>query len=260
MGGGLAVRGERYIWAAIGSIGGRRFRDHVDEQAADYWSQRRDTRWEMNSHWRDAVGDEAFEEIGAEHLAIYDMFARALDRPFTGGTVVDWGCGGGANAVAFAPRAETFIGVDISTESLAECERQVRAVCDTAVETRLVELTRPAAAADGLQSKVDLFLCLYVIETMSGPDAVRDLLRIASDVLASDGVAYLQVKYHTQDSRTRGLPALSYARNLGQTTTFAIEEFWSIAAECGLEPKLITLVPQTRFDVRYAYYALVKRG
>ncbi|KWX66077.1 hypothetical protein ASJ79_06780 [Mycobacterium sp. NAZ190054] len=35
-----------------------------------------------------------------------------------------------------------------------------------------------------------------------------------------------------------------------------MEEFWNLAAECGLTPRLITLVPENRLDSRYAYYAL----
>jgi hypothetical protein len=45
---------------------------------------------------------------------------------------------------------------------------------------------------------------------------------------------------------------------MAQTTTFAIDEFWLRAQELGLVPRLVHLVPQNRFDARYAYFALIK--
>jgi hypothetical protein len=97
-----------------------------------------------------------------------------------------------------------------------------------------------------------------VIEVTTGPDEVRRILRIAERVLAPGGLAFVQMKYHTTDGRTRGRPGVRYERNLALTTTFTIDEFWSLAGECGLEPKLVTLVPKNRLDERYAYYAMVK--
>lgn len=201
---------------------------------------------------------DAWLEIGREHWAIFSQFARSMDYGAELGTVLEWGCGGGANAVAFAPHAEKFIGADISEESLAECERQVRATCATPIETRRIDLSCPEDAAAGLEDSCSTFLCLYVFEVTSGPEEVRRILRIAEQTLVSGGTAFVQMKYHTDDRRTHGRPGVRYSRNLALTTTFAIDEFWSLAGSCGLEPKLITLVPQNRLDVRYAYFALVK--
>jgi SAM-dependent methyltransferase len=253
----VALRGERFIWSAVGKVGGQRFRDRVAHQASKYWGTQHDDLWESNSHWRDALGDEAFTEVGDEHVAIFDRFAKALGAPVDGGTVLEWGCGGGANAVAFAPRAERFIGADISEESLAECERQVRRVCTTPVETRRIDLAAPERAVADLDAKCSTFLCLYVIEVTTGPDEVRRILNVAKRVLEPGGIALVQMKYHTDDPRTRGRLAAKYERNLALSTTFAIDEFWQLADDCGLPPQLVTLVPETRLDVRYAYYGLV---
>ena len=214
--------------------------------------------WESNSHWRDALGDVAFREVGDEHVAIFDRFAKALGVEVDGGTVLEWGCGGGANAVAFAPRADKFIGADISEESLAECERQVRAACTTPIETRRIDLENPERAVADLDATCSAFLCLYVVEVTTGAAEVRRILNVAKRVLAPGGIALVQVKYHTDDPRTRGRLAARYERNLSLTTTFSIDEFWELADGCGLDPKLVTLVPENRLDVRYAYYALTR--
>lgn len=254
----MALRVERFIAAAIRRLTPRRHDARIGKQAARYWSTSDgDRSWESNSHWRHGIGDEAFEEVGREHWEIYQRFARGL-RIQTPGTVIEWGTGGGANAVAFAPHANRFIAADISRDNLAECARQVEAVCDTPLEIRRIDLADPDAAADGLGYSCDTFLCLYVIELTTGVDAVRTILGIAQRVLRPGGMALVQMKYHTDDGRTRGRPGLIYTHNLASTTTFTVEEFWRLADDCGLAPQLVTLVPRNRLDSRYAYYALVK--
>jgi SAM-dependent methyltransferase len=254
----MALRGERFVAMAIDAVTGPKRRTRIEHQAAEYWEDPDHYLWEANSHWREGIGEDAWHEVGRDHWAIFETFARSLQSSLRLGTVVEWGCGGGANAVAFAPRAERFVGADISDASLAECARQVGEVCDTPVETRRIDLERPEAAAAGLDGSSSTFLCLYVIEVTTGPDEVRRILRIAERVLAPGGLAFVQMKYHTTDGRTRGRPGVRYERNLALTTTFTIDEFWSLAGECGLEPKLVTLVPKNRLDERYAYYAMVK--
>jgi tRNA G46 methylase TrmB len=168
----MALRGESYVAAAVNAVGGRRFRDRIVHQAAQYWESAGKPNWESNSHWRDAMGDDAWLEVGNDHWAIFSQFAKSLASGTDLGTVLEWGCGGGANAVAFAPHAERFVGADISDASLVECERQVRATCTTPVEMRRIDLTHPEQAAEGLTGSCSTFLCLYVVEVTSGPDEV----------------------------------------------------------------------------------------
>ena len=66
-----------------------------------------------------------WDVVGRGHLELFDRLARVVERKEQLGTVVEWGCGGGANAVSFAPRCSSFVGVDISQDSLDECARQV---------------------------------------------------------------------------------------------------------------------------------------
>jgi hypothetical protein len=49
-------------------------------------------------------------------------------------------------------------------------------------------------------------------------------------------------------------------RNLAHNTTFAIDEFWGVAKEHGLEPHILMLVPEQPVvrDEQSAYYALEK--
>lgn len=225
-------------------------------EARDYWADTSDEEWSANSHWREGLGDEAWFEVGREHLRLHDLAANALGHSLTPDVVVEWGCGGGANAVAFAPRTRRFVAADVSEASLAECERQVAAECAAPVEQRLIDIARPEAAAAGLQGACELFLCLYVLELTAGREEALRIMRIAADLLSPTGMALVQVKYHTADRRTRGR-GRDYRRHLASMTTFGIDEFWTLVREeCGLEPRLVVLVPENRLDRRYAYYAL----
>jgi cyclopropane fatty-acyl-phospholipid synthase-like methyltransferase len=144
------------------------------------------------------VGEEAFLELGMDHLAMFSRFAKALDRPASPGAVVEWGCGGGAIAAGFAPVAKSFVGTDLSEENLTECRRQVAAVCDTPVETLLVDVAHPERAVEGRDNSFDTFICLYVFEVMAAPEEVFRLLRIAERLLVPGGMAVVQFKYQSR--------------------------------------------------------------
>ena len=232
--------------------------DKTVHDAGEYWTVGDDDpAWEGNSHWRAGLGDDVWHSIGADHLAIFQTFAKAVNLPLRPGVVAEWGCGGGANAVAFAPIADAFIGIDLSRESLDECVRQVAMVCDTRTDAVLVDIRELEAAAAGRDGTCNTFICLYVIEVLPSEEDVRRILRIAERMLVSGGMAMVQIKYQTADWRPRRYKR-NYARSLSTMTMFGIDEFWLLAGECGLTPRLVSLVPENQLDSRYAYYALTK--
>jgi len=231
--------------------------DRIVDDAGTYWAGRDDPAWESNAHWRSGLGEEHWRTVGAEHLAIFGMFAKALDLPATPGVVVEWGCGGGANAVAFAPAADQFVAVDVSSDSIDECVRQVAMVCDTPVVPLPVDIREPERAAVGRENSCDTFICLYVFELLPSVEDVERILRIAERMLVPGGVAFVQAKYHTADWRPRAYKR-DYAHNLSTMTSFGIDEFWSLTTDIGLTPRLLTLVPENHLDDHYAYYALTK--
>ena len=232
-----------------------------DSQA--YWGAPGTDRQRFNAHWRGHgafVDDERWLEVGRQHLRLYEVMARAVGRgdgPLE--RIVEWGCGGGANAVHFAPLAREFVGVDIAHASLDECARQLAAAGRTNFVPLLISAADPEAACSRLAGGCDLFLCVYVFETLPSPEYARRVLRIAHRTLASDGMAIIQVKYRTHKMRT-GPRRWSYVRNLAHNTTYAIDEFWLEAEACGLRPRLVSLVPKQPLveDERYAYFALTR--
>ncbi len=233
--------------------------------AGRYWSAGTDGRFRGNSHWRGegGLGSEAWERIGDRHVNLYRRFAAFAGVEPTPRHVVEWGCGGGANAIPFARLAEQFVGVDVAASSLAECRSQLEAegLAErfTSVEAAVDDPEAAAREVLGSAGPCDLFLCVYVFELVPGPAYVTRLLRIARDLLAPGGAALVQFKYATADWRSRPR-RWAYRLNLANMTVLHVEQFWRMAEEAGLTPQAMTLVPQDRLvgDERYAYALLTK--
>lgn len=229
----------------------------IESDAEAYWRDSGHPGWQSNSHWREGMPDN-WDGIGASSLALAERLARITGEPLPSRRTVEWGAGGGANAVRFAPRCVEFIAVDIARESLVECEQQVALVTSTPIRTVLIDVAEPETAIAGIgPASCDLFLCLYVMELVPSQSYGLRLLDIAAQLLAPAGVALIQTKYSTTApsslSRRR-----AYRRDLANMTTYPIEEFWIEAGKRGLRPLTVTLVPEDPLDERYAYYLLVR--
>lgn len=257
----LAGRTEATLQRGLASVGLRQSGRRIAADSQAYWSDMRSSRWKANSHWRDAPvfeGSDLWRQIGQRHLAMFERGARMVQFSRPWHRIVDWGCGGGANAVHFAPRAGEFVGVDISSESLAECGRQIAAVCDTPFRPVLIDVAEPERALELIQAPCDVFLSFYVFELIPSPEYGERLLRIAARLLAPGGLALIQTKYDTGRWRTRPRRR-AYRTGLAEMTTYPIPEFWDLAVRCGLDPEAIELVPRNELDERYAYFLLSKR-
>jgi hypothetical protein len=86
-----------------------------------YWNDPSNRGVQQNSHWR-GVGifadDAGWLALGREHLRIYEEFSRIIGVKQPPKRVVEWGCGGGMNAVHFGRGVDAYYGVDISSASL----------------------------------------------------------------------------------------------------------------------------------------------
>ncbi len=224
--------------------------------SAAYWAASGTDLWRSDSHVKGSVT--GWDLIGREHLSQFLDFARAVEGDPRPARVLEWGAGGGANAVVFAPDAQEFIAVDVSQAVLEECRRQVAAVCDTTFTPVLVPVDRPEVASELIAGQVDLFLCFYVIELLPSRQHARRVMKQAARLLRPGGLAVVQVKYQTLSPFTRSRTWAYRRGEVASMTSFPIEAFWSMAAECGFTPHSIRLIPRNHLDERYAYYFLVR--
>ncbi|OLF15712.1 class I SAM-dependent methyltransferase [Actinophytocola xanthii] len=248
---------EELLQRTLSRVGMSQPETTISADAQDYWSDAGGARWKANSHWRDASvfdGSDLWSRIGRRHLEMFQRGARltGFDRPW--GRVVEWGCGGGANAVHFAEAATEFVGVDVSAESLEECGRQVAAHCDTPYRPVLVEVADPERAVDEI-GPCDVFLCCYVFELLPTPEYGERLLRVAQRLLKPGGLALIQVKYHDGGFWTRSRRR-AYRTGVAGMTSYGIAEFWELVTKSGLRPESVQLVPKDELDERYAYFVV----
>jgi SAM-dependent methyltransferase len=235
--------------------------DKLVRDSQEFWNKDGSDLHKYTSHWRGGgvfKDDEQWLRIGKNHLAIFEMFARAIDlqRPIK--RIVEWGCGGGANAVAFAPNCDEFVGVDIAQSSLDECGKQLASFGNQNFKPVLIDAARPEASVSQIDP-CDVFLCVYVFEALPTPEYALRILKLAHTLLRDGGLAMIQVKYPSTSASTRSR-RWNYAKNLANNVTFTIEEFWIEAEKCGFTPKLVHVVPKVEavHDERYAYFALTR--
>jgi SAM-dependent methyltransferase len=232
----------------------------VARDAQALWNPADNQVRKSDAHWRGAgtfANDDVWLAIGRDHLALYRTFTAGIgfSRPLR--RIVDWGCGGGANAVQFGPLAEEYVGVDVSTATLEECAREAVRAGTARFLPVLIDVADPEAAVALIDGPADLFICTFVLELVPSQAYGLRLLRIAERLLAPGGIAFVQIKYDTGSWRTASFRR-SYRRNFAAMTTYRLDAFWRAASACGLTPRLMSLVPDHVLDARYAYFLLEK--
>jgi ubiquinone/menaquinone biosynthesis C-methylase UbiE len=236
--------------------------EKIIKDSENYWNDQSKKVLKQYSHWRGQgvfVDDLRWLSIGLEHLEMYQQFARLANCNQTLTRVVEWGCGGGANAIHFAKIAQEYYGIDISKDSLDECQKQLSTEGLTNFKPILIEALKPEAVCDLISESCDLFLSTYVFELIPSQEYGNKILKIAYQLLKENGIALIQIKYSTQSPYTLS-KKWNYNENLTSMTTYPIEQFWSLSEECGFKPQAIKLVPKQPLvdDERYAYFCLLK--
>ena len=217
------------------------------------------------AHWRGqsifADNDERWLGLGLNSLRIFGQLAGSDWLTQTPRRIVDWGCGGGSCAVHFAPGAARYYGADITPASLAECQRQLTRLGLTNFEPVLFPADDPEQVAAAIPEPCDLVLSTYVFELLPSKEYGRRVLHIIHDLLATQGLAFIQIKYSTHKLNSMAY-RWGYAKNLGNMTTYFIEEFWALAEACGLRPRQLYLEPVQPLnnDHNFAYFLLQKEA
>ncbi len=187
------------------SLGYRQSENSLIEQSSQFWDRTNDSSFASNSHWcgEDAISESAWLELGKQHVVLFERFLRSKEWGVPLGRVVEWGCGGGANAIHFAKLADEFIGVEVSQASLLQCERVLREAGLKNFHPVLVPLANPEEALARISKPCDFFLCTYVFELVPSPEYGRRLIALAFQMLRPGGCAMIQIKYSTSDVRTK---------------------------------------------------------
>lgn len=114
-------------------------------------------------------------------------FVPWVDRalPLADRTVLEYGCGNGAVAAAFAPHVGRHIGLDIDEAAVAQGQ-ELLAQEGVDASLRAAGLGDILGEVAALRGEIDVFLCYAVLEHMT-VDERLELLALAQDVVRPDG-------------------------------------------------------------------------
>src|SRR4051812_40023904 len=90
----------------------------IERDAQRFWESK-SRHLPQLAHWRGAgvfADDARWLAWGKGHLDLYCDFARMLGVPTSVQRIIEWGSGGGANAIHFAPFAREYVGVEVTQE------------------------------------------------------------------------------------------------------------------------------------------------
>ena len=149
--------------------------------------------------------------------------------------IVEWGCGGGANAVHFISEAREFCGIEISQASLDECQRVLLEAGFDGFRGVLIDAEKPEEAAQSAGYGFDFFLSTYVFELIPSRKYGERILRVAYQMLRPEGLALIQIRYDDGSERS-SQKNLDYFRDCTRFTSYRVEEFWAIPEESGSFP------------------------
>jgi SAM-dependent methyltransferase len=255
------IRGVRYLsrWTEF-HLRPTETEDKLSMDAQQYWNAPNTELLQQYSHWRGAgifTDDDLWLAWGRKHLELYQQFSRMMGVTKPPRRIVEWGCGGGANAVHFAPLAEAYVGIEIVRPSLQECARQLEAAGFRNFEPVLVDVSAPETALAQIKQKCDLFLAIGVFEVFPTPEYGLRVLRIARELLNEGGVAFIQIRF-IRDSWSSRPKRFAYKRNFADNNAYRVETFWDEAEKCGFLPQAVRLVPHEKLNDRtnYAYFML----
>jgi hypothetical protein len=233
----------------------------IQRDAQRFWESR-SRHLPQLAHWRGAgvfADDARWLAWGRGHLDLYRDFARMLDAPLSVHRIVEWGSGGGANAIHFAPFAQEYVGVEVTQANLDESVRMLAEAGIRNFAPVLIKTDDPEEARERIAGPCDVFLCLGVFQALPTPEYGYRVLDIAQDLMAPGGLAIVQIKYIKRSWATKP-KRFGYNRNYPILTSYALDEFWIEAQNRGFEPKCVTLVPRhpVNGDGEYAYFLLRK--
>jgi len=239
--------------------------DEIARVTMRYWNEgdRAGVDLKDYSHWAGAgpwQDREKWLALGRVHFGMYEQLCRVTGTPRPLRNAVEWGCGGGANAIHFIDEVRRFCGIEIAEASLHECGRVLAEAGFTGFEPVLISAEAPEEALGLASGPYDLFLSTYVYELLPGRTYGERITRIAWQLLKPGGLALIQIRYDDGSPRSSQKHA-DYFRNSTRFTSYRVEEFWAVAEQAGFQPLYVTLVPHKTAEFSgdlYAYFALTR--
>jgi 2-polyprenyl-3-methyl-5-hydroxy-6-metoxy-1,4-benzoquinol methylase len=171
-----------------------------ESDASEFWQDIENDKIKEYSHWQDYFlkGPKNWGFRGRRVLDIYNnMLRNARMAQRHGGTMVDWGIGGGMTAIWFGNHYKKLYGVDICQETLDECGRQLaNHKVKAEFEPVRIDLLRPEKTLEIIEpGSVDFFLSTSCFQHFPHAGYARRILAICNMMLSRTSLALIQIRW-----------------------------------------------------------------
>lgn len=210
-------------------------------EAHDFWNGDTKKRNDQAHYLGCGRWDEGkWSRHGRYYFRLYKEFLKEFSHidPGPSKRMLDWGCGGGANAVSFSKSFEHVTGVDISMESIRICG-------DACYEKVKRDFFRPfLIPVDFIPKDIELLssedlydfvLCTQVIQHMPSADYVGAVMSVWSSLCRKGANAVVQFRTHYNSRRIQRSSKISYTENVAHWVMLNPAVFEKMANEAGWE-------------------------
>lgn len=225
-------------------VGGAEGAPTVHDEITTVWEAHEDEHYRQDqSHWR-GVGrwdDQKWTELGqgmVHHVEDLHHTARR-QWPAEPPVLLEWGPGGGANLHALADRVGTMYGVDISVKNLEETGRVLAEIPRSAFVPVLLD-GDPGTVIASIDQPVDLFVSTAVFQHFPSREYGAEVLRTMREVMAPEGLGYVQIRYDDGTERYRPKSVTEYRERHITATSYGLSDFWQLLHDSGFRPLAIS--------------------
>ena len=234
----------------------------LGQAANQYWNNFDSPQRATDSHWRGHgpfADDAIWLKLGRTHYELVQQQLSRLGRPLAPRRVVEWGCGGGMNAVHFGRGVQHYYGIDLSPQSLTECARQMSASGLPGFVPVLVHANQPRSALAVIGEPCDLFICTHVIELLPSVEHAFQILQLAFEMLGPRGMVLAHIRCPASAIGGQSRP-WDYEANMSHNVIFSIPAFRAACEAQGfvvLGVQPVAAVPELN-ERNYAFFVLEK--
>jgi hypothetical protein len=223
------------------------------EVAKQLWENHDDKEYiKDQSHWR-GIGrwknDSDWINIGKSTLQRLKWIMRAdgieFEEEGKKNTILEWGPGGGANAVGLMKYCNQYYGIDISKLNLDEAARVMQSEGSNAFIPIHLK-TSPNVALDFIpEESIDIFISTAVFQHFPSKEYGMQVLKVMRKLLKKKSISYIQFRFDNGNPKYKPNESISDYKNRHiYSNSYSIDEFWAILVDLGYKPLCVSNVSQ----------------
>jgi ubiquinone/menaquinone biosynthesis C-methylase UbiE len=218
----------------------------IERDAYSFWNeQSQSIRHLSHIYLADKSQDnhdlDSFSSLNAQ---VFDNFAQSLSKDCTKLVALEWGCGGGANAVELCKKFKKIFLVDISEQSIAACKERLESAGVSNFEFIHLSTLRDFEKLKNI--RVDAIFSTAVFQHFPSKEYAREVLLEMSKILSSKGFIMIQVRQVIEAELPKE-KVMQYAKEAIVAITFSGDEFCGYLAHAGFLKKYTSELYQSDY-------------